>query len=694
MDADRIQIAKFWYNDPEIFHCTQDDFNRRAEMFSKQGITHVDCKTCTHFRWSFYPYWDLLRETLARIVKACHAHAIKVIEHHSVALTFNPATPEEQAWVDDMMARHHSMLDHWPGVRAFCSEDPVIDGTRLSSMRQIDGRTGAWARSNYRGWVMCSVNPDFRRLYLNYLESLYALGIDGLMTDELQWYGRGHACACPHCRKLFAERTGYEMPPPREWERWQGNYRDPSFVAWLDFRHKAIEDSHRVIKEHYEALGLRPFRPSYSSTRLSVDMTCVCLEHFPDLDVVSVECTYPHIIRYAWPFWAIEAAQRFTTGRILGIPSGAISFPDRPDTILFMWALSKSWGALFLTSGTGGEEDNERNHEMFARLRSFEKEHPHLFLPSRQPAPIGFYDSRNTVNLYQQARGRSLVNMRAWLHACYRSNMPFDVFAEAELSEIGPRYRAVVLNETALLSDQEILAFREFAHAGGTLAWIGATGCRNERGHERSERALADALGIRGFVCAADGTPGATYRKDKGQIVTLPCDFGLEADPPRHYSTQRLTDPDAVIPFKNDIAADRRTFKNIANRALAFLGGKVPLKVDHAPEDLLVTAFVLPASGRVVLHIVNAVGTFDLPVGTPIKHADKIPFPGLLGNDNIRLVIDPRAIPVKRSLRNAVYHDPIRSTQSRLEVMSTDAATVIEVPPAYIREYGIIETLQ
>ena len=55
-------IAYFWYNDDEIFHFSQEDFDRRAKDFADRGVTLVETFSFTHFRLGFYPYWDVITQ--------------------------------------------------------------------------------------------------------------------------------------------------------------------------------------------------------------------------------------------------------------------------------------------------------------------------------------------------------------------------------------------------------------------------------------------------------------------------------------------------------------------------------------------------------------------------------------------------------------------------------------------------------
>ncbi|MBI2950974.1 hypothetical protein HYY27_02710, partial [bacterium] len=148
LDPWDTRFGFFWYNDHEIFRATQDDLNRQAEAFSKTGVNHVITFSVTHFRWAFRRHWGVITEALERVVHACHPHGIRVTEHHSCHLTYNPLTPEEEENMLRGFRMLNSSIDSWPELREDCDADPDVGGTPLSSLRQIDGRTGQWARSN------------------------------------------------------------------------------------------------------------------------------------------------------------------------------------------------------------------------------------------------------------------------------------------------------------------------------------------------------------------------------------------------------------------------------------------------------------------------------------------------------------------------------------------------------------------
>ena len=211
----------FWYNDEEIFHFKKEDFNEKARKMAESGINIVMTFSSTHFRWC------MINKCLKNVVDACHKYGIKVIEHHSSHLTWDPLNDEDWEYMEMVLNKRHSSIDSWDGIREYVSAEKV-KGTE--NYRQIDGRTGAWARSNYKGWCKCFNNEEYRKVYLNYLEELYKVtGIDGIMTDDVQYFGFGHACSCEYCTKLFKEQYGYDMPKPgSEWDKFHGDFDNPA----------------------------------------------------------------------------------------------------------------------------------------------------------------------------------------------------------------------------------------------------------------------------------------------------------------------------------------------------------------------------------------------------------------------------------------------------------------------------------
>lgn len=679
----------FWYNDEEIFEDSQDDLNRKAEMFAAAGINHVITFSATHFRWSFRRHWNQITDALARVVKACHLHGICVTEHHSSHLTFNPLNADDERYMARILRVRKSSVESWPYLREDCDADPIINGMPLSSFRQIDGRTGQWARSNYRGWCMCFNNPDYRRAYLAYLETLYAVGIDGIMTDDVQWFGEGHACACPHCRWLFHEQTGYEMPAPGpDWRAWHGNYDDPSYVAWLDFRFRSNENFHAAVKAHYESLGLRPLRPNYVSTALNRNWTGYTLETLPDLDWIFQECCFSTIIRYSWPHWAFEATHRFAVGRRRNIPAMAMFYPDRPDSMSFTWGLAMSWGQMYLATPEGFSLNAQEK-----KLRQFEQTHARLLRRQKKVSRLGFYDSRANRYFYKDAEARSLFALETWIQACYRQNVPFDLFQNEELDRL-EQYSVVVLNEVAFLSDEEIVTFRTFVQDGGTLVWTGLTGTKDEHSTPRSQMALAQAWGLEGELdiadgASVDGTPIAVHQIRAGKLVLVAGDFGLGPVARLHNADRWQTTP-VRVPFRAVSDAEQVTWRQITDLLIGLLPVGPDLTTENLPPDVIVTLFEAADSSALILHVLNATGTLDVAPGADVGHSDVIPFPKYAGPPIQLNVRKPQHLS-SCAVSGVRYYDPEAECSVVLPFFDNETTVTVELDPQSVCSYGLVE---
>lgn len=671
----------FWYNDQEIFRDRQDDLDRKAAWFAETGINHVITASCTHFRWSFRRYWDLLTETLARIVRACHKHGICVTEHHSAHLTFNPLTADEEEYMDRILRRRQSDRASWPHLRADCDADPVITGDiRLSQLRQIDGRTGRWARSSYHGWCLCFNNPHYRRAYLDYLATLYETGIDGIMTDDVQWFGQGHACACGRCQRLFGERNGFELPPAGEaWRAWHGNLDNASYRAWLDFRLRSNEDFHEAVKQHYEGLGLRLLRPNYVSSPLGFNWTGYTLERAPHLDWVFQECCFSDIIRYNWPYFAVHAAYLRTVGRRRGIPALNMFYPDRPDAERFCWALTTSWGMGYMATPEGRTLNFEEK-----RLHAFEKRHARLLRAPKSIARIGFYASRRVRELQGDFRG-----LVTWMRACYMHNVPFDMFQEEDLAQLSKYSVAVVYNHV-FISAEQLQAFAEFLRSGGTLVWVGRSGTCDWNGNPRHSEELARCWGLAAFSWKEKGQASEMREVGRGKLVLVAPDFGLGRIEER-YISDRFMIPPARIPY-SPMQRNDELSRNKVVELLASLPAAPPdLELENVPLGVMVSMFRSTDGSALVLHLVNASGTLNSPPDGKVGHEDIIPFPSHAGRSKMTLRLRKPLDLSGHQVRMAHLFDLERVEPWPVDWSEKGERILISVEPERVTDYALIE---
>lgn len=679
------RFSFFWYNDQEIFNDSPKDLSRKARTLAAKGINHVITFSCTHFRWSFMHDWDRIESALKRIVDACHENGISITEHHSAHLTYCPLTPEDEAAIQQHFLIRNSSLESWPGVRENWNKDPIIaDGVTLSSMRQIDGRTGQWARTGYYGWAFCFNNPDYRKAYLGYLLSLYKTGIDGIMTDDVQYFGQGHACACKYCRSLYEKQTGNPLPPfGKEWIAWHGNYSDPTFLAWLDFRLKSVENFHECVKLHYDSLGIRPIRPNYNSEGFCHNKSAYCLEKLPDLDFVFQECNFPLIIRYSWPYWAAHAAFYSALGRSRNIPSMAMFYPHRPDLVRFCWGLAMAWGNLYLGTKQGETYLKFDNH-----LHLFEKKNAHLLFNPKPIARTGFYDSLRTRQISKNI-STTVIHLMTWLQACIMRNYCFSICRSNNRSEIDS-FDIIVLINQEVLSNEEIKLFYDFAIQGGTLIWVGNNGTFDTDGTERSLEDIWAHLKIAYKEISNSNFNPAYFNVGNGKIIITPLSYGngkIEAP----CAIDRYKDPQKRVPYKKLSNIDQQARSLIIDLLSANISGGLDLECINLPSGVIASVYCSNNGLAMVVHLLNATGTLTPENDGKASHDDLIPFPRHADNPqaHIKLRKPTQFSPVGDL--SAWMHRPQQPKTTQLECEQCEDFINVRLNPAYIKEYVLIE---
>lgn len=481
-----------WYDAKEIFEFSQENMDAKVKRYADVGINILIGFSCTHFRWSFVRHWDKINACIEKLVRACHKYGIKYVEHHSSHLTFNPQNDEDRKWAGKVLLSRNSKPEDWPGFWEDACGDPVIDGVKMSSMRQISGRSGKAGITTYHGYGMCFNNPDYRRLYLNYLESLYRLGIDGIMTDDIQFFGNDgtgwasfNACTCEHCRRLFREKTGYGIPQPEQWKEFYWNFKDRVFVAWKRFKDESTLDFAYTVNRHFENLGYHMLRPNYISNVIETNVTACPFEKCAELwDCVFQENCNFLIITQSWPAFALEAVHRLCMARKRGVPSMSMFYPCTDSAVYFGWAIAASWGQLFAQSG--GENFDNYLDESF--IRGFEDQNPELFQHPKKIADLAFLMSQNTRD-YADGCQEYMKKYLKWMQASVMSGISTDMVFEDDGGDFG-NYKILVAAYAAMLSDKTLKDLEQYVGGGGKLVIIGDFGIFKPDGSRRDKPAL------------------------------------------------------------------------------------------------------------------------------------------------------------------------------------------------------------
>lgn len=667
------RFAWFWYNDQEILRDTAQQLEDKVKLYADMGITTLIGFTETHFRWNYIPYFETIHAAEKRIVEACHKFGVKYVEHISVVLLFAPENAADEDYVRNFFRVKNSSVENWPGLMEHLHHDPELDGQSFAGFYQVDGSTGKPARTAYHGYGLCLNNPDYRKIIFQYLEQIYALGVDGIMTDDTQYFGndrhdRYNACTCPHCRRLFQEQTGHSLPQPQGWDDFYGDYGNPAFVAWKRFKVESTSRFIHDVNRHFQQLGLHLMRPNYISEILCGNPTSYPFEQGADIwDFVFQEnCTFD-IMRASFPDFALEAVHRFAMGQQNGKPSMSLFYPFNADSLAFSWSLAKLWGQLYLQTS----EDSVGIDSLERTYRAFEQAHAPALGNLSKVADLAFLYSPLTRENTAAAQNVYIPRFKSWLEASVFSGYVTDMVFETDPGERFKKYPALVAAHAAMLADSTLDKLRSYVENGGTLILIGDFALQDESGAPRPAARLASLLS----PCT-----DANQAIGHGRIIKLDDSANPYAFLPKiatdrfARATERVAAPENPIPGMRDTAG----------KALSTVLGRKAVELD-SNEDILAGFYQSDAGYS--LHLVNISGILA-EQGELVAHFDPIPpFSAdapACKEINISLRMD-------RSVRSVTAFTPESSIETALEFQESGGRLAFQVPRGTFHGYCLIE---
>lgn len=629
----------YHYNGDAVYNYTDADLDNVATIYRDSGVTAV-ILFGAHFRFSFWAYWEDIENFITRLTAAFHKQEIKVIEHHSTHLTYKPL--EESYW--EKRLTPGSEMFSYPDFRKTSQSNPVLGGehkAHLDDFAQIDGSTGKpalssyihtegkdveWIFKHYNGNAHCFNHPAFEDAYWGHVKNIIQKAkIDGIMNDDVQWFGGGNACACEYCRRKFKDETGYDLPDTAGWSDFYENYENPAYIAWKKFKKKQSGDFHRRMDERYKSIGFNPIRPAYCAEVLPFDTTCYGFEAAAELwDYIFQECC--GIIKHSYICFGTEAIHRYAMAKRYGVPSMALLYPATQDSTYASWALCRSWGQLY--TGTGGRVVTQTFDKPY---RHFEKSNPDLYENPEKLSDLAFYFSETTRDYtHKDAPQKYMKPYMSYLESAYVSNISADMVFRNDPVEVLAEHKIIVVPYIVMISSDEAARLKEYAERGGTIVVLGKFGEKDDDGRIRT---LDESLGLLGLkskavckeyigfekvngiefdhafsdvviekpegeviACGRDGVVlGVREKVEKGYIIYHPADVSYHPIQPAVWIKGALT------PVDRSFVGEMRQFNG---RLLKSFIGETVVSCDNE----FVLASVFKAGDGLTIHLVNTQG--------------------------------------------------------------------------------------
>ena len=299
-----------------------------------------------------------------------------------------------------------------------------------------------------------------------------------------------------------------------------GDFSDPNFRRWVDFRITTITEFMKEIAHNFKSVNPKGVTIAEIYPGIEFEAVRVGSDVYQLYDVIDV-------IAHEYEWDDVGNASRKTPLDWLHFMVGMYSFRafagDKPT-----WMLSYSWDGekgvspgeemqnLFsaqLMAGTNcwdvhghvmsGSNDIAMRKKIFAWI----KQHEHTFYDPRTPIhPIGVYFSPRTRDYFAEDFLDSYLGVMALL---MHSHHEFQIVTPRTLADFhGP---GLILPNARCLSETELDALESYAKSGKMLIVSGQTGQLDETGQARPSNPVHHFLGIRNSAQSSRSSAGPAY---------------------------------------------------------------------------------------------------------------------------------------------------------------------------------------
>lgn len=327
--------------------------------------------------------------------------------------------------------------------------------------------------------------------------------IDGYFTNGWPGPGGPQLCYCPHCREMFRSRAGADVPA----ELRPG---DPLTRKFAEFHLERVVEIWRLWDRL--AREKNPDNLYFGNLGGSI---------FARLNLKRIGETTQWLMADhqgrsgATPLW--DAGQqgricfsvmrgRTSTNAIASYSGGTPVWRHTAKPA----AEARLWLAQAVASGMapwwhwlGGSPEDLRWRQTGRDFYSWLARHSAHFANRRSLASVGLVWPQRTFSWHrwEQLRGADrnqlLDHFQGFYYALLQGRIPFDIVLEDDL---GPerlrQYRALILPNLALVSDEQARLLRAYVERGGSLVATFETSLFNEWGDRRNDFALADLFGV------------------------------------------------------------------------------------------------------------------------------------------------------------------------------------------------------
>lgn len=352
------------------------------------------------------------------------------------------------------------------------------------------GGTAFWiAKGDEDVWIS-PYAPAWRKTYMERVRQIAATGIDGIYVDIPYWmthfdgWEDTWASFDEYTVAAFHRQTGLDAKRDLR----LGDFSDPNFRAWIEFRIQTITDFMQEIDRTAKSVNpsiktIPEIYPGIEEEAVRVGADVYSL--YPVVDAIAHEYEFgsgDHMASSRTPLdWfsyqvGIHSFRAFAQGKptwILNYSWDGDQKVDRREAMMNLAASEIMAGANFWDApghSMAGSNDRPTRKSIFVWIREHEKT---FYSPRTPMTPIGVYFSPQTRNIFAK---EFIASYRGTLILLMQKHLEFQVVTPRTLSEF--HGNTLILPDVRIISDSEKSLLRAYVAGNRVLLITGedATG--------------------------------------------------------------------------------------------------------------------------------------------------------------------------------------------------------------------------
>jgi hypothetical protein len=370
---------------------------------------------------------------------------------------------------------HTLFKDHPDWVQRKITGEPALFG----------GGTAFWIRKGDEDVWVSPYAPEWRKIYMEHIRQIAATGIDGIYVDIPYWMTHFEgwedtwASFDQYTVAAFKQQTGLDAKKDLK----LGDFSDPSFRKWVDFRIQTFTDFMHEIDQNAKSVNpqiktIPEIYPGIESESVRVGADVYSL--YSVVDAIAHEYEFGEGSHLAsersplnWFYYQVgmHSFRAFAQGKatwILNYSWDGNKVVDKREAMMNLAMSQVMAGANFWDApghSMAGSNAPPTRKRIFAWIKQNEKT---FYLPRTPIHPIGVYFSPATRNYYAHDFIRSY---RGILILLMQSHREFQIVTPRTLQEF--RGETLILPDVRILTSDEQSWLEHYREQGKQLIITG-----------------------------------------------------------------------------------------------------------------------------------------------------------------------------------------------------------------------------